>query len=89
MLPISTLPGPIDEENTYPPLPKYYFLIKTSLENGPKNGPRNSPIVQQSKGPLVQSIFYPVPRFGQFLIKISCSSVSEFVAVLPGSFFLF
>ena len=39
MLPISTLPGPIDEENTYPPLPKYYFLIKTGLENGPKNSP--------------------------------------------------
>ena len=60
MLPISTLPGPIDEENTYPPLPKYYFLIKTGLENGPKNdpknspknGPKNSPIVQDSIGPV-------------------------------------
>ena len=48
MLPISTLSGPIDKENTYPPLPKYYFLIKTGLENGPKN----SPIVKGSIGPV-------------------------------------
>ena len=52
MSPISTLSGPIDEENTYPPLPKYYFLIKTGLENGPKNSPKNSPIVQGSIGPV-------------------------------------
>ena len=57
ILPISTLPGPIDEENTYPQPPKYYFLIKTGLENGPKNGPKNSPnivkkIVQGSIGPV-------------------------------------
>ena len=52
MLPISTLPGPIGEENTYPSFPKYYFLIKTGLENGPKNGPTNRPIVQGSNGPV-------------------------------------
>ena len=56
MLPISTIPGPKDEENTYPSLPKYYFLIKTGFENGPKNGPKNSPkncpIVQGSIGPV-------------------------------------
>ena len=56
MLPISTLSGSIGEERTYPPIPKYYFLIKTGLENGPKNGPKNSsknsPIVQGSIGPV-------------------------------------
>ena len=41
---ISTLPGPIDKENTYPHSPpKYYILIKTSLGNGPRNGPKQSP----------------------------------------------
>ena len=52
MLTISTLPGPKDEENTYPSLPKHYFLIKMGLENGPKNSPKNSPIVQGSIGPV-------------------------------------
>ena len=60
MLPISTLPSPKEEENTYPSLPKYYSLIKTGLENGSKNGPKmvqkncpkNSPIVQGSIGPV-------------------------------------
>ena len=47
---ISTLSGPIDEENTYSPLPKYYFFIKTGLENGPKKIV-HSPIVQ-SIGPV-------------------------------------
>ena len=60
MLPISTLPSPVDEEDTYPPLPKYYFLVKTSLESGPKMVQETAQkIVQWSKGPLVQSIFYP------------------------------
>ena len=52
MFPISTLPGPKDEENTYPSLPEHCFLIKTGLENGPKNGPKNSPIVQGYIGPV-------------------------------------
>ncbi len=64
MLPISTLPGPKDEEHTYPSLPKYYFLIKTGLENGPKygqkNGPKNSPIVKGSIGPVY---ILPYARF--------------------------
>ena len=36
MLQIFTLPGPKDEENTYPSLPKYYFLITTGLGLGCK-----------------------------------------------------
>ena len=39
------------------------MVEKTGPENGPKNSPKKRPkIVQQSKGPLVQSIFYPMPQ---------------------------
>ena len=84
MLPISTLPGPIDEENTYPPLLKYYFLIKTGLENGPKNGPKNSPknspIVQGSIGPV---LIYPMPKLVVYCLCIIIQKTRDFSVGLP------
>ena len=43
MLLISTLPGPIDEENTYPTLPKHYFLIKNRFRKCSKKWSKKKP----------------------------------------------
>ena len=55
------------------------YCGKNRPKNRPKNSPKNSPIVEWSKSPIVQSMFYPVPFR---VIALTLTTVDQLLPLL-------